>query len=195
MRMILMAAALATVSTPAHAGEAYGPQEPEVVEIAAPAPERIAADDGAEERLAKVRRSAKRWEAAYLTLNAIDAIQTSLSPCLKAKTCEEGNPIMRGILGKHPKPLATFALKAAVAGVQFWQFNKTLKHNPERGRAKLAGDVLACCAISSPLAGPGSCGSPKAAIGETSPRDRWRRQRRPLARMRERLLSKSSDPC
>lgn len=69
--------------------------------------------------------AAKKWEIAYLTLSAIDTVQTI--HCLDRGACIEGNPL----LGKHPSTGKLIAVKVALSAVHFAVFTRLNDHNPK----------------------------------------------------------------
>jgi hypothetical protein len=71
------------------------------------------------------RDTANKWEAAYLTLSAIDTAQTV--SCLNRGLCDEANPLF----GKHPTTFKLIAAKVAMGAVHFAVFRYINGHNPK----------------------------------------------------------------
>jgi hypothetical protein len=70
------------------------------------------------------RGEARKWEAAYLTLSAIDAAETI--HCLRHDQCEEANPLF----GKHPGAAKLIAGKVALGAIHFAVFERLNGRNP-----------------------------------------------------------------
>ena len=69
--------------------------------------------------------AAYKWEAAYLTLSAIDGIQTI--DCLNRHVCTEGNPIW----GKHPSTSKIILTKLGLGVVHFTVFKLIADRDPK----------------------------------------------------------------
>jgi hypothetical protein len=73
------------------------------------------------------RSAAYKWEAGYLALSAIDAVQTI--SCLDRNRCTEGNFIW----GTHPSTGKIVATKVGLGLIQFGIFKLVVDHDPHSG--------------------------------------------------------------
>jgi len=73
------------------------------------------------------KSAAYRWEAAYLTLSAIDGIQTI--DCVHRHVCSEGSPIW----GKHPSTAKVVLGKLGIGLVHFGLFKLITDRDPKTG--------------------------------------------------------------
>lgn len=109
MNRLIIAAALASASiaSPAFAQSADDP-----------------AAEAAPDPYASTIRAAKRAEAGYLVLKAVDFAQTA--HCLNRDTCTEANPLF----SKHPSTGKLLAATVASGAIQYVAFRIALKENP-----------------------------------------------------------------
>lgn len=70
------------------------------------------------------RKSAMRWETAYIVLTGVDLVQTV--SCLKADTCEEANPLV----GKHPNTTKLIATRVALSAAHFAFVHRLSRDHP-----------------------------------------------------------------
>jgi hypothetical protein len=77
--------------------------------------------------IAKIKREAKRAQAAYLAMSAIDTAMTIR--CVGVGKCKEANPLMGG-----GKPLQMIAAKAVLSAFHIWNFDRLLKKDPRAAR-------------------------------------------------------------
>lgn len=134
---VAFAAALVLGACPALAQGTYGPPAP--VEVAAIPPDMPRTFDLREDetvaqaaaRFHKVRRSARRWEAAYQILNAGDAIQTivNCNGVPRTQKCE-ANPLF----GAHPSTGKVIGIKAGFAIINYLVFQHELANDPYAAR-------------------------------------------------------------
>jgi hypothetical protein len=73
------------------------------------------------------RSAAYKWEAGYLALSAIDAVQTI--SCLDRNRCTEGNFIW----GSHPSTAKIVAAKIGLGLIHFGLFKLIVDHDPHSG--------------------------------------------------------------
>jgi hypothetical protein len=73
------------------------------------------------------KSAAYKWEAGFLALSAVDAVETI--SCLDANRCTEGNPIW----GRHPSTGKIIATKLGLGLVQFGIFKLIVDHDPHAG--------------------------------------------------------------
>ena len=125
MRNVFLASLSLAIATPAAAadGQVQGP----IATAAAPTSELGQVDPAVAERL-RLTRSANRWEAAYLTLSAIDAAQTC--DALSRGVGSEGNPL----LGKNPSCGKVVAFKAIMGGLHYLLFDHIRDRDPKGAR-------------------------------------------------------------
>lgn len=79
-------------------------------------------------RMKKARAEARKWEFAYLTLSAVDAVQTI--SCLKKERCQEGNPLF----GKKPSAKTIIATKLGMGIAHYALFSYVNKRDPRQAR-------------------------------------------------------------
>ena len=77
------------------------------------------------QRFKSTQSAARKWEIGYLTLSAIDTIETI--DCLRRDICTEANPLF----GKHPKASKLIVAKIAFGAVHFAVFNHANARNPK----------------------------------------------------------------
>ena len=76
----------------------------------------------------RIRRQANQWEAAYLTLSAVDVLQTC--DALSRGVARESNPLF----GKNPKCGKLVAAKAILGGLHFLLFDALRDRSPRAAR-------------------------------------------------------------
>jgi hypothetical protein len=76
----------------------------------------------------RMQKLAARWEAAYLAMSAVDAVQTISA--IESGKATELNPLF----GKRPSAGKVIGLKAALGAVHYFAFNKLNAKNPNKAR-------------------------------------------------------------